>query len=390
MNSVRSRGFALVDIAVALVVLAMITAVAIPLISARQKDVREQAAALQIKQIGDAASQYIKDNFDTLFSAASTGVVPVPMSALLGAGKLPSSFVNKNPYAQSYCLLIRRSPAAVGAVKLLESLVVTEGGAAIAPTRVPFVAAMVGASGGAFESVGGTLMIRGAYGGYQFNASTYSAATCSGTAPSEGHLASALFFDNRNLIADYLYRFEVPGHPEANQMFTDITLNNHDILDGGNIKANSFVDKNNPLYQVTPSGSSYLDTLQVNNMFAGVYYDLNDSSYYLDPNGTSRLADSYITNRSSTVRLSSYLPNFVDKGSAVLFANQLLIKPSCPDSGAPEIRLAPAVFQPDTSLLSNVYAIDAGGAWQVKLTSSGGTTMPPGTSVVASYGCRYL
>lgn len=383
-------GFALIELAIAIAVLAAMAAIILPQIAARRGDVREQVAAQQTRAFSDASSQYVKENFDALYAASATGPFAVNASTVRTAGMLRSDFSTVNAFGQTHCLIVRRSPSATATIKLLESMSITEGGQTIRSERVPFVAAMIGASGGAFENVGGSLLIRGAYGGFQVNASSYNTVTCTGTAGKAGNIASALFFDNRNLIADYLYRYDVPGHPEANQMFTNLTMTNYNINDANRVNATTFVDKNNPAFQVTPSGSSNLNVLTANQMYASNYYDKDNPSFYVNPNGTSNIYDTFVTNRSTTVRLSSLLPNYVDKGSVVIFADQYLAKPTCPDSGTPSIRVMPAVFQPDTSLLSNVYAIDAGPAWQVKMTSSGGVTMAPGAQVVASYGCRYL
>lgn len=382
-------GFMLLELAVALMIAAGLAALILPQIVGRQRDVREQATAQQMRGFSDAASQYVKENFDTLYATAAGGPFAVTSATIQTAGMLRSDFSASNAFGQTHCLIVRRSPTATPTIKLLESMAITEGGSAIRKERIPFVAAMIGASGGAFETVGANLLIRGSYGGFQVNASSYTSANCSGTAGTVGNIASALFFDNRNLIADYLYRYDVPGHPEANQMFTNVTMNNNNINDANQVNATTFVDKNDPTFQVTPSGSSNLNSLTANTLYASVYYDRDNPGFYLDPNGISRIYDTYITNRNATVRLSSLLPNFVDKGDVALFADQYLTKPVCPDGGIPSVRVIPAVFQPDNSLLSNVYAIDAGMAWQIKMTSSGGVNMPPGTQVVASYGCRY-
>jgi competence protein ComGC len=384
------RGIALIDVAIAVGLIGVLLAILIPIITARQTDVREQAAAQHMRQFAEGAGFYIKENFTSLYSASGAGPVAVTAATIRSAGKLPSSFALTNGYGQSYCLLVARSPSATPTRLLLESFAVTEGGRAIADTRVPFVAAMIGAQGAAVENVGGSTLIRGAYGGFQVAASNYSSANCSGTAIARGHLASALFFDNQHLIADYLYRFEVPGRPEANTMSTNINMGGNNINNAGRVVGDQFVDRTNNTFQLTPSGTSNLNVVNANIVNASIYCDRDDPSYCVDPAGTSQLFDTFVTNRSRTVRLSSFLGNFVDKGSTVVFADGFLIKPTCPDGGSPDVRLAGAVTQTDTSYLTNVYAIDAGAAWQIKLTSTGGVSMPPGSQAVAVFGCRYI
>jgi competence protein ComGC len=390
MNATKiSRGFGMLDLLIALAIVAAIVPMFFTMVTKRQSEVKEQAVARHMKQFSDGAAYYVKENFTTLYSAAGAGTVAIQAATIRGAGNLPAGFQTTNGYGQNYCLLVRRSPSATPTKALLESFAVTEGGQTISPGRLPFVAAMIGASGAAVENVAGATTFRGAFGGFQLLAANYQTANCSGTTVNVGRLASALFFDNQNLLADYLYRFEVPGRPEANTMSTSINMGGNNITNANEVRATVLVDRTNPTFRVEPAGNSNINNLTVNSILAPRYCDRDDPTYCVDPAGTSRMGDIILTNRSTTVNVSSLLPNFVDKGSVALFNNQTLVKPICPDGGAPSIRLSPAVFQPDTSLLSSVFAIDAGGSWQVRMTSSGSVNMPPGAQVIAVYGCRY-
>ncbi len=386
----RQTGFSLLEIIIALFVVgAMVPLIATTIIK-RQKDVKEQATAQQMAAFAKGAGYYLRENFNSLYAATNSGAtVAVPAATIVAAGNLPAAFQATNGYRQQHCLLVRRSPLATPTKNLIEAFAVTEGGLGIEDARLPFVAAMAGGAGGAIESVAGVTTIRGAYGGYSVVAAPYASANCSGTAIAPGRLAYALFFDNQHLIADYLYRFEVPGHPEANTMSTNINMGGNNITNANEIQATALVDRSNPTYRVEPAGNSLINNLTANNITARIFCDRDNPSYCVDPAGTSRLQDTYIDARSTTVRLSSLLPNFVDKGAVALFNNALLVKPACPDGGVPELRLAPAVFQPDTSMLSNVFYQDTGAAWKMRLTSTGGVDMPPGTQVIATYGCRY-
>lgn len=385
----RAKGFSLIEMGITLGVLAVMLPLIASVVTARQREIREQVAAQQLKTVTDAASYYVKENFATLYSAAAAGTVAVPVASLVAAGKLPSSFQSKNGYGQTHCLLVKQA-ASASPLQIIEAFVVTEGGVAIPAGRLAYIAAMVGASGGSIDSVSGTTTIRGAFGGYQLAAAPYQTASCSGTATDVGHLASSLSFDDQNLLADFLYRNQVPGHPEANTMSTNINMGGNNLDNANRLIANTFVDKTNAAYSVTPSGTSTVNNLNVNGTLnAAQFCDVNDPSYCVDPAGISRIQDTYITNRSNTVRVSSLLPNYVDKGASVVSNGQFVVKPSCPDAGTPSIRISPAVFQPDTSLLSNIFAVDAGSSWRVMMTTSGGTLMPPGTQSLASFGCLY-
>lgn len=383
-------GFSLLELIVVVSLIAAATPVLMQLVSSRRSDVREQAVAQEMKRFAGGASAYLKENFTSLYAAAGTsGTVAVSAANLVVAGSLPSTFQAVNGFGQTHCLLVRRSPSATGTKKLIEAFAVTEGGRDIKPNRVPFVAAMIGAEGGAVETVSGVSTIRGAYGGYQLLAAPYQSASCTGTAISPGRIVAALFLDNQNLIADYLYRYEVPGRPEANTMSTNINMGGNNLNNANIVQAITLVDRANPAYSVTPSGNTTLNNVNANTILAPTYCDRDDPTFCVDPSGVSRLNDMYLTSRSTTVRVSSLLPNFVDKGSTIVFNNQFLVKPICPDAGTPEIRLAPAVFQPDGSNLSSIFAINTGATWQVRLTTSSGGSMPAGTQALASFGCRY-
>mgnify|MGYP001002419085 CR=1 FL=1 len=386
----QAAGFSILEVIIALLVVAALVPFVTSAIFKRQQDVKEQAAAQQLTAFAKGASYYLRENFNSLYAAAGSGTVAVPAATIVAAGNLPSSFQIANGYRQTHCMLVRRSPSATPTRNLIEAFAVTEGGSDIEPTRLPFVAAMAGGPGGAIELVSGAATIRGAYGGYALPAGPYAAANCSGTAITPGRLAYALFFDNQHLIADYLYRYQVPGYPEANTMHANIDMSGNNIVNANEVQATALVDRNNSSFRVEPAGNSLINNLTANSITARIYCDRDNPTYCVDPASTSRILDIYVDARSSTVRLSSLLPNFVDKGAVALFNNALLVKPNCPDGGTPELRLAPAVFQPDTGMLSNVFYQDTGAAWRMRLTSTGGVDMPPGTQVIATYGCRYL
>ena len=58
-----------------------------------------------------------------------------------------------------------------------------------------------------------------------------------GIAPGAGHVCVGLFANDAGLIADYLYRNAVPGHPEVNRMNTAIDMNNNAINNASSITA---------------------------------------------------------------------------------------------------------------------------------------------------------
>ena len=383
----NQSGVMIADFVLAMSLAILLLSVVSQKVSVGQRNIKDQAVAQQLKIFSDAAEQYVKANHASLYSTAAGGPFSIAAASIQSAGFLPAGFSPINGYMQTACLLVRRSPSALN---VLEPLIVTEGGSTINADRVPAIAALAGARGGAVESVAGTLTVRGAVGGYAFPLANYAGAKCTATSTSAGRLASALLFDNQQVVVDYVYRYPVPGHPEANQMFTTLNMGGNNVTNVATVDADCLRDRTDPSFLVCPAGSSNVNSLVANSLTAPKLIDKDNPAYFVDPNATSRLSDAYIDARSTTVKLSSLLPNFVDKGATFLFNNQLVAKPSCPDSGTPEIRLSAAVWQTDTSNLANVFATNAGAAWQLRMTSTGGVSMPPGAGALAVVGCSYL
>lgn len=194
-----------------------------------------QNTAARMRQVTEAMRAYMSARQAELAAAAPVGGVSMQVSATGGAcagalpslqacGYLPSNFVNENPYGQAHVLYVRQPSAGV-----LEGFVATSGGYAIPAARLPRTASLVGPEGGfaATPDVPGcpSGAACGSYGGWQI---ADAASVVPAAAP--GRLVAAMAFANGEVLQDYLYRVSVPGHPEANQMFTDLHM------DGGGVR----------------------------------------------------------------------------------------------------------------------------------------------------------
>lgn len=218
------RGFTLLELLSALAIGAMMMVGVATLIDTSLDDTKAQQAGQYQEQVTTAASKYIADNYLALVALAEPArPATVTLDALRTGGYLAANFPNINSYGQTPCVLVLE-PAA----NRLDALVVTEVGEPIPQRILPYAAANSGKGGGYIELSGGSLVGRGAFGTGVVSAANlgqFLGASCSGTAATAGHLASAIFFDGPgNVNTDYLYRNSVPGHPELNRMRTPLQI----------------------------------------------------------------------------------------------------------------------------------------------------------------------
>lgn len=197
-------------------------------------NVQTAAAASQMLVFDKAAQQYVQDNGTTL-AATATATTPVSVNTatLTGAGYLPAGFSATNAFGQTWLLQVLQPTP-----NTLQSLVTTQGGRPITDVKqLVQVAAQAGAQGG-FVPYAGQLgdasmtpaNAYGAFGGWKVSLANY-------TNPGSGHLASLLAFGGAQVNNNYLYRVQVPGHPELNQMQTALDMTGNDINNIGNANA---------------------------------------------------------------------------------------------------------------------------------------------------------
>ncbi|MGR0117800.1 shufflon system plasmid conjugative transfer pilus tip adhesin PilV [Ralstonia pseudosolanacearum] len=197
--------------------------------------VQGAAAASQLVIVNEAAAQYVKDNSATI-AAQATATVPVTITGqmLINAGNL-RGFSPTNVFGQTWQVQVAQ-PAA-GA---LQTVVQSIGGRAISDTRqLVQIAAQAGAQGGFVPYAGqngdATMSPNNAYGA--FGAWGPIALGSVFTNPGSGHLVSLLSFNGANTNNSYLYRVQVPGHPELNQMQTALDMTGNDINNIGDANA---------------------------------------------------------------------------------------------------------------------------------------------------------
>lgn len=184
--------------------------------------VQAAAAASQLVIVNEAAAQYVKDN-SAAIAAQATATVPVSITGqmLINAGNL-RGFSPTNVFGQTWLVQVAQPSAGV-----LQTIVQSVGGRAITDRRqLVQIAAQAGAQGGFVPYAGqngdASMSPNNAYGAF----GAWGPLPLGGvfTNPGSGHLFSLLSFNGANMNNSYLYRVQVPGHPELNNMQTDLGL----------------------------------------------------------------------------------------------------------------------------------------------------------------------
>lgn len=318
MNMKKANGFTLIEMLVALMVVAVMLPVAYRLWLTGFVAYQQGQAADQLRQVNAAANAYTKRHFETLLASASaTGGPQITIDQLINDSLLPTGFRNSNIWGQSYEIYVR-SPRQ----NSLDTITITRGGRehvdgdSFATMTVPGAAMRLGGAGG-FVPTGalpgqqdGTL--HGAAGGFILDLAALGIAS-----PGPGHLGAYSAFDEYDLGTDYLYRGEVPGHPEYNQMTTELDMTGHDIENVGSVQYVSRTVTDGESCATEDEGKMFLDQLQ---------------GMYLCRNGQLVLmAD---TGNSTQFKMSTVANN-----------GDRITKPSCaPGTGTtPQIYVAPAI-----------------------------------------------
>lgn len=227
-NIQKQKGLTLIEIIVALGIMGAVVVGVNAMINQASSDIRAAVTGMHMKAVGDAATEYIKDNYAAITGVA-TATTPalIRVSDLISGGYLSSGFSAQNAAGQSVCVLVLEPSA-----NDLTGMVVAHGGTAIDDLTLGQVAATIGASGGGIYSTA-TSTFRGAMGGWSTAVGSFANANhlgvrCDGTAGAvpiaAGRPSMALWFADGLSVAPTLYRDAVPGNAALNTMNTPILM----------------------------------------------------------------------------------------------------------------------------------------------------------------------
>lgn len=228
----------------------MIVFMAMPIIAKEgeryMNSMQINTAAEQLSTLRDALNDYVRVNYAALSgSVTETSGVEVSLSDLRDGGFLLDSYSMRSPFGQQY----RAFVFAGSQPDSLVSIVVSEGGIGgggpyaalsgedqrLVSRVIPKVAQRVGATGGHIPSVELPGMaqgvIEGSNGIWTFDTNGLTPFASVG----QGSVATVQHFTSGSMNNDYLYRVEVPGQPELNEMNTHLSLGGHDITNARNV-----------------------------------------------------------------------------------------------------------------------------------------------------------
>lgn len=176
------------------------------------KQTKNTVTAQQFKQVMDASNRYVQDNY-AIIQGTATDIAPavITTAMLKATNYLPAGFSGTNPYGQSVQVEVLQPTSGN-----LQAVPITTGGTAIPDVEAPSVATKIGAGGG-YTPAANPTVANGPYAGWSLPLVNY-------TQPGAGHLVGLLYFNNGQLVTDYLRRHAVPGHPEANSMYTPLNM----------------------------------------------------------------------------------------------------------------------------------------------------------------------
>ena len=139
----RQAGLTLLEVLVSLGILATVTTGIVALTNQQSEKTKASVVALHTKMVGTAAAEYIKENYSTILSTATTTQpVLIRVSDMISSGKLQAGFNPKNARGQDTCVLVLKQSATN-----LTSLLVTEGGEVIDDLSLGQIASEIGAAG---------------------------------------------------------------------------------------------------------------------------------------------------------------------------------------------------------------------------------------------------
>ncbi len=234
-----AKGFTLVEVIVALIVLTVMLGVGAVFLARHDDDVANETVAGQMQRLGDAVSHYVDDNYTAIIRR---GITPLPIDWTAVKPYLPAGIDQNtgNPIGTRYDGVLRLVTLPGGNQRidaLIYTVPVAGANQPDVATHSMKVAQIIGAGGLYLDhdnrNPGAPAKYWGSYGEIADQASM---STFFGTAPTAiGQIFYAPFMRDTStygpgtLAGDLLHRKKTSGHADWNQMETDIDMNSHKL-----------------------------------------------------------------------------------------------------------------------------------------------------------------
>ncbi|HED2402986.1 TPA: shufflon system plasmid conjugative transfer pilus tip adhesin PilV, partial [Citrobacter freundii] len=222
------RGWANLDVALALIVVMAMTVFGLTKYKDWQQEKNWQVEASHISTYAAAARGYVGRNYATLLSATSTTAPTVITTAMLkNTGFLPSGFTETNSQGQRLNTYLVRNGQNT---ELLQGMVVSSGGSVYPDKALRLISRDIKTGFGGYIDDGKTAT--GALRSWKILLSSY------GATSGNGHIAVLLSTDELSGAQednDRLYRFQVNGRPDLNKMHTAIDMGGNNLNSVGTI-----------------------------------------------------------------------------------------------------------------------------------------------------------
>ena len=224
----HDRGWANLDVALALIVVMAMTVFGLTKYKDWQQEKNWQVEASHISTYAAAARGYVGRNYATLLSATSTTAPTVITTAMLkNTGFLPSGFTETNSQGQRLNTYLVRNGQNT---ELLQGMVVSSGGSVYPDKALRLISKDIKTGFGGYIDDGKTAT--GALRTWKILLSSY------GATSGNGHIAVLLSTDELSGAQednDRLYRFQVNGRPDLNKMHTAIDMGGNNLNSVGTI-----------------------------------------------------------------------------------------------------------------------------------------------------------
>lgn len=211
----RQNGFTIFETLIVLVVMIAVLASGATWMKQSADNNQNRSAAENLMQLTTSVQLYARDNFATLISADSS---EIGFDPLIKGNYINKTFSQKNSYGQTYKIAITSNKDTAGDNKSLQILISTQSGDVIKIANMRKISSLAGSAAGYAELSG---KITGNQKGWYLDAPI-----------NKGHLATVSYVSAKDVVSaeTFLRRSKFDGHPEWNQMETDLDMQSNAIV----------------------------------------------------------------------------------------------------------------------------------------------------------------